>query len=322
LSRRYSRATRKSSLPSRLRDHNLHPFSNRQHLSIDGRAEVSQLFVVEFLLFMFVVSIFAGIFGSIVGLGGGVVVIPVLTILLGVDIHFAIGASIVAIIGTSSGAASTYVKDKVTNLRVGMFLELASTTGAIVGAAVAAYTNSAALELIFGAILLVTLVPTLMKIGEDIPKSPDLKGLSKKLALTGSYTETDGSVVKYNATRPVEGLAGTVVAGMLSGLLGIGGGAFKVLSMDLAMKLPMKVSTTTSNFMIGVTAAASAGIYFARGDVNPLIAAPVALGIMLGAFVGARILLRSRNATVRKAFSIVLAIAALEMILSALGVSV
>jgi uncharacterized membrane protein YfcA len=280
------------------------------------------LFIVEFILLMFLISIFAGIFGSIVGLGGGIVIIPVLTILMGVDIHFAIGASIVAIIGTSSGAASTYVRDKVTNLRIGMFLELASASGAITGAAIAAYTNSAALETIFGSILLISLVPMVMKIGEDIPKSPELKGLSKRLGLTGSYTEPDGREVNYNATHPVEGLAGTAVAGVLSGLLGIGGGAFKVLSMDLAMKLPMKVSTTTSNFMIGVTAAASAGIYFARGDVDPLIVAPVALGILIGAAIGARVLLRSRNTTVRKIFAVVLAIAAVEMILSAVGVSV
>ncbi len=280
------------------------------------------MFVLEFVILMFFVSIFAGVFGSIVGLGGGIVVIPVLTILLGVDIHFAIGASIVAIIGTSSGSASTYVRDKVTNLRVGMFLELASTSGAITGAAVAAYTNSAALETIFGSILLISLVPMVMKIGEDIPKSPELRGVSKRLGLAGSYTESDGRVVNYNSTRPIEGLAGTAVAGVLSGLLGIGGGAFKVLSMDLAMKLPMKVSTTTSNFMIGVTAAASAGIYFARGDVDPVIVAPVALGILIGAAIGARILLRSRNTTVRKFFALVLAVAAIEMILSALGVSI
>jgi uncharacterized membrane protein YfcA len=278
------------------------------------------LVIIEFILIVFLVSIFAGIFGSIVGLGGGVVIIPILTILLGVDIHFAIGASIVAIIGTSSGAASTYVKDKVTNLRIGMFLELGSASGAIVGAALAAYTNSAALKLVFGAILLVTVIPTLMKIGEDIPKSPELSGLSKRLGLKGSYVETDGSLVQYNATRPVSGLAGTAVAGVLSGLLGIGGGGFKVLSMDLAMKLPMKVSTTTSNFMIGVTAAASAGIYFARGDVDPLIVAPVALGILVGAAIGARVLMRSRNPTVRKAFALVLAVTAAEMILSGLGV--
>jgi len=278
------------------------------------------LLVVEFVILVFLVSIFAGIFGSIVGLGGGVVVIPVLTILLGVDIHFAIGASIVAIIGTSSGAASTYVRDKVTNLRVGMFLELASASGAIVGAAVAAYANAPALGLLFGVILLITVVPTLTRVGEDIPASPELKGLAKRLGLKGSYTETDGRQVEYNATRPVSGLAGTACAGVLSGMLGIGGGGFKVISMDLAMKLPMKVSTTTSNFMIGVTAAASAGIYFARGDVNPLIVAPVALGILIGAAIGARVLLRSRNPTIRKAFAIVLAVAAFEMILSALGV--
>jgi uncharacterized protein len=279
------------------------------------------LIVLEFLVILFLSSIFAGVFGSIVGLGGGVVIVPVLTLLLGVDIHFAIGASIVAIIGTSSGAASTYVKDKLTNLRVGMFLEVATTSGAIVGAAVAGFVNSSALSLIFGLILLATLVPTVMKFGEDIPKSPELKGLSKRLKLTGSYTEVDGKVVNYNATRPGEGLVGMVVAGVLSGLLGIGAGAFKVLSMDSAMKLPMKVSTTTSNFMIGVTAAASAGIYYARGDVNPLIVAPVAVGILIGAVIGARILVRARNPTIRKLFAVVLAIVAVEMILSSLGIA-
>lgn len=279
------------------------------------------MLVFEFLVLLFLVSILAGVFGSIVGLGGGVVVIPVLTLLFGVDIHFAIGASIVAIIGTSSGAASTYVKDKLTNLRVGMFLELATTSGAIVGAAIAAYVNSAALGLVFGLILLATLVPTVLKLGEDIPQAPELKGLAKRLKLTGSYVETDGRVVHYNATRPGAGLLGMVVAGVLSGLLGIGSGAFKVLSMDNAMKLPMKVSTTTSNFMIGVTAAASAGVYFARGDVNPLIVAPVAVGILVGAAMGARVLVHARNPTIRKVFAVVLALVAVEMILSSLGVA-
>jgi len=279
------------------------------------------MIVAEFLVIIFLISIIAGVFGSIVGLGGGVVVIPALTLLFGINIHFAIGASIVSIIGTSSGAASVYVKDKMTNLRVGMFLELATTSGAIFGAALAAYVDSSALELIFGSILLVTLVPTIMRIGENIPKSPELKGLSKKLALTGSYTERDGSVVAYNATRPKTGLFGMAIAGMLSGLLGIGSGAFKVISMDAAMKLPMKVSTTTSNFMIGVTAAASAGIYYARGDVNPLIVAPVALGILIGAALGARFLVRARNPTIRKIFVVVLAVVAVEMILAAEGIA-
>jgi len=278
------------------------------------------MLVLEFVIILLLVSIFAGIFGSIVGLGGAVVTTPVLTILFGVDVHFAIGASIVSIIGTSSGAASTYVKDRMTNLRVGMFLEIATTSGAIVGAAVAIFANSFLLKIIFGSILAISLVPTVMKIGEDIPKNPELKGLSKRLGLTGSYAEPNGTVVNYNATGPKAGLVGMAIAGLLSGLLGIGGGAFKVLSMDMAMKLPMKVSTATSNFMIGVTAAASAGIYFARGDVDPVIIAPVALGILLGAMIGARYLVRARNPTIRKIFAVVLAFAALEMVLSAFGI--
>lgn len=275
---------------------------------------------LEFSLIVFLVSILAGTLGSILGLGGAIVVTPLLTIFLGVDIHLAIGASIVSIIATSSGAAATYVRDKLTNLRIGMFLELGTTCGAIVGAALAAYANSTILELIFGGVLLFMLIPVLMKIGVDIPRSPELKGLAKRLSLSGSYTETDGSQVNYNATAPGVGLLGMVLAGVISGLLGIGSGAFKVLSMDLAMKLPMKVSTTTSNFMIGVTAAASAGIYFVRGDVDPYIVAPVALGIIIGAFVGARVLPRARNPTVRKLFAVVLAAAAIEMILSAFGI--
>lgn len=278
------------------------------------------MLAVEFILIMFLASILAGVIGSIVGLGGGVVIIPVLTIGLGVDIHLAIGASIVSIIATSSGAAATYVKDKMTNLRAGMFLEIATTTGAIIGAAIAAYTNAMLLELIFATVLLVSLVPLVMKIGEDIPLVPELRGLAKRLSLTGSYKELDGSEVKYNATRPGVGLLGMLVAGLISGLLGIGSGTFKVLSMDLAMKLPMKVSTTTSNFMIGVTAAASAGIYFARGDVNPLIVAPVALGILIGASIGTRILLRARNPAVRKLFALILAVTAIEMALRAFGI--
>jgi uncharacterized membrane protein YfcA len=278
------------------------------------------LLAVEFLLILFLASVLAGAIGSIVGLGGGVVIIPVLTIALGVDIHFAIGASIVSVIATSSGAAATYVKDKMTNIRVGMFLELATTVGAIIGAAVSAYVNSTALAFIFGAVLLVSLVPLVRQIGEDIPKNPELVGLARKLSLSGSYTETDGSVVNYNATRPKFGLLGMLTAGLISGLLGIGSGTFKVLSMDLAMKLPMKVSSTTSNFMIGVTAAASAGIYFARGDVNPLIVAPVAIGILMGAFIGTRLLVRARNPTVRKLFAVLLAATAVEMVLRAFGV--
>lgn len=273
----------------------------------------------EFMLVVLLVSVVGGVLGSILGLGGAVVVTPLLTIFLGIDIHFAIGASIVSIIATSSGAAATYVKDRLTNLRVGMFLELGTTCGAIAGAALAAYVNSTLLKAIFGIVLLVSLIPILKKVGEDIPQSPTLTGLAKRLSLKGSYTETNGEVISYNATRPGAGMFGMVLAGFLSGLLGIGSGAFKVLSMDLAMKLPMKVSTTTSNFMIGVTAAASAGIYIVRGDVDPFIVAPVALGILAGAMVGSRLLPRTRNPTVRKIFAVVLAATAIEMIAGVVG---
>ncbi len=162
-------------------------------------------------------------------------------------------------------------------------------------------------------------MPLVRKIGEEFPPMQELKGLAKKLNLRGDYVERDGRKIEYNATNPEKGLAGMLVAGLISGLLGIGSGTFKVLSMDLAMKLPMKVSTTTSNFMIGVTAAASAGIYFARGDVNPLITAPVALGILIGASIGTHLLVRAKNTAVRKIFALVLAGSAIEMILRALG---
>jgi len=277
------------------------------------------MIVILFFLTLFIASIAAGALGSIVGIGGGLIVIPILTLFLGVDIHYAIGASIVSIIATSSGAAATYVKDRITNLRIGMFLETATTTGAIIGAAIAAYLSAAILEAIFGTILIISLVPLVRKIGEEYPPKQQLRGLAKKLNLRGDYVERDGRKIEYDATNPGKGLAGMLAAGLISGLLGIGSGTFKVLSMDLAMKLPMKVSTTTSNFMIGVTAAASAGIYFARGDVNPLITAPVALGILIGASLGTRLLVKAKNTAVRKTFALVLAASAIEMIIRALG---
>ena len=278
------------------------------------------MIVIEFMALLLLGSLAAGILGSIVGIGGGVVIIPILTIFFGVNIHFAIGASIISVIATSSGAAATYVKDKMTNLRIGMFLELATTTGAILGAAVAVYLNSMVLEIVFGSILLVSLIPLVRKIGEDIPPKQELKGIAKTLSLSGEYNERDGRTIQYNATNPKAGLSGMFAAGLISGLLGIGSGTFKVISMDVAMKLPMKVSTTTSNFMIGVTAAASAGIYYVRGDIDPFIAAPVALGILVGSFLGTRLLLRAKNTAVRKIFAIVLALSAIEMILRAAGV--
>ncbi len=270
---------------------------------------------------MFLAAFAAGIIGSIVGIGGGLLVTPILTLLFGVDIHIAIGTSIVSIIATSSGAAAAYVKDRITNLRVGMFLEIATTIGAITGAVIAVYVNSSILFALFGIILILTVTPSIRKGSEELPQGVKNDSWATKLKLGSSYHDavmkTD---VRYQVTRTPTGFSVMYLAGVASGLLGIGGGTFKVLGMEGAMRLPMKVSTTTSNFMIGVTAAASAGIYFVRGDVNPFIVAPVMLGILGGARVGAKLLVRSRNVTIRRVFIVVLFVVALEMILKAAGI--
>ena len=273
-----------------------------------------------FLLFMFLTSIGAGAIGAIVGIGGGLLVTPVLTLIFGVDIHLAIGASIIAIIATSSGGAIAYIKDRITNIRVGMYLEIATTLGAITGAAVAAYVNSALLFGFFGAILLFSVFPLLRKRNQELPQGVVNDSIANRLHLNSSYPElTTKEEIPYNVQGSLLALVIMYGAGILSGLLGIGAGAFKVLGMENAMRLPMKVSTTTSNFMIGVTAAASAGIYFVRGDVNPFIVAPVVLGILGGAVIGTRILVKARNSTVRTVFIIVLLAIAFEMIARAFG---
>ena len=271
---------------------------------------------------IFVGSIAAGLLGSLVGLGGGVLIVPLLTLVFGFPIYFAIGASIISVIATSSGAAAAYVRDHMTNLRVGMFLELATTTGAICGAFLAGLLAPDILSVIFGVILLISAAPLILKIGEELPQGVKNDRLANWLRLNGFYPDHHlHRNVSYEVKRTPLGLAMMYVAGLISGLLGIGSGTFKVLALDVAMRLPMKVSTTTSNFMIGVTAAASAGIYFSRGDVPPLIAAPVALGVLIGALVGARVLTRLSNKVLRIIFLVVIFVAAVEMVLRGLGIA-
>ena len=273
------------------------------------------------VLLIFVGSIAAGLLGSLVGLGGGVLIVPILTLAFGLPIYFAIGASIISVIATSSGAAAAYVRDHLTNLRVGMFLEIATTTGAICGAFLAGFLAPGLLAVIFGVILLISVIPILFKIGEELPLGVKNDRLANWLHLSGSYPDQHlGHEVSYQVTHTPLGLGMMYIAGLISGLLGIGSGTFKVLAMDTMMRLPMKVSTTTSNFMIGVTAAASAGIYFSRGDIPPLVAAPVALGILIGALIGARLLIHLSNKTLRLIFLPIIAIAAIEMVLHGLGV--
>ena len=230
---------------------------------------------------IFVVSIAAGLVGALAGVGGGIIVVPALTILFGVDVRLAIGASIISVIATSSGAAAAYVRDRMTDMRIGMFLELATTSGAVAGALLAAVVAPGLLLVLLGIVLLGSAVQQVLRLGEEVPPVVEPSALAARLGLVGSYPDRQiGHDVPYAAQRVPLGFVLMGGAGIVSGLLGIGSGALKVLAMDGAMRLPMKVSSATSNFMIGVTAAASAGIYLGRGDVDPRIAVPVALGVL------------------------------------------
>ncbi|CAN5528746.1 sulfite exporter TauE/SafE family protein [soil metagenome] len=269
-----------------------------------------------FTVITFFVALGAGVLGSLLGLGGGLIVIPALTLAFGVDMKYAIGASIVSVIATSSGAAAAYVRERMTNLRVAMLLEVGTTAGAIAGATITGYLNKSALFVIFGSIMFLSAILMLRKRREHLSKTMRTDPISDRLRLHDSYfDENQQREVAYQVEHPILGLVMMVVAGCVSGLLGVGSGVLKVPAMDLAMKLPIKVSTATSNFMIGVTAAASAGVYFARGDINPYIAGPVAAGVMIGATVGSRLLGRLKNNFIRTLFVIVLLIVSVQMLM-------
>ncbi|HVC27874.1 MAG TPA: sulfite exporter TauE/SafE family protein [Nitrososphaerales archaeon] len=275
---------------------------------------------LEFFLLVLASAFLAGILGSLLGLGGGVIIVPFLTIFLGVPPLFAIGASIVSVIATSSGAASAYVKDGITNLRIGMFLELATTAGAVMGAVLTIALARANLEgvvyVTFGIVLLLSVLPLLRRIGEELPSGVTPDAISRRLELNGEYYDQAQRVrVDYQATRSPLGLVIMYAAGLISGLLGIGGGVLKVLALDVGMKLPMKVSSTTSNFMIGVTAAASTGIFYLAGYINPFVAAPVMMGVVLGSVPGTRILVRAKNSSIRKLFIPIIVLLAVEMLI-------
>ncbi|HEY2581076.1 MAG TPA: sulfite exporter TauE/SafE family protein, partial [Mucilaginibacter sp.] len=246
--------------------------------------------VLLFTVIILIGSYAAGLLGSLTGLGGGVVIIPLLTLLLNVDIHYAIGASLVSVIATSSGSAAAYVKEGITNLRLGMFLEIATTCGALCGAILAIYIPTRLIAIIFGVILIFSSIISLRKKAENITnkKSP----LAEKLSLNGTYPSND-TIVEYSIVNVGGGFFMMIFAGVISGLLGIGSGALKVIAMDTIMKVPFKVSTTTSNFMIGVTASASAVVYLQRGYISPGLSMPVVIGVLLGALTGSKILVNS-----------------------------
>ena len=269
--------------------------------------------LVAFAALLFAGSLAAGFLGSLTGLGGGVVIVPLLTLVLGVDIRYAIGASLMAVIATSSGAAASYVREGYTNIRIGMFLEIATTVGAIAGAFIATLISPSIIAVIFGAVLVYSSLLSLRG-AHDVPREDDQPDpIASHLRLDGSYPTPEG-IRSYHVHAVPAGFSLMTLAGILSGLLGIGSGAVKVLAMDQAMRIPFKVSTTTSNFMIGVTAAASAGIYLNRGYIDPAIAMPVVLGVLAGSMVGARILVRAHPKTLRMVFAVVIFILAVEMI--------
>jgi uncharacterized protein len=272
--------------------------------------------VLQFSLVVYAVSAVAGFLGSLTGLGGGVVITPVLTLLLGVDLHYAMGASLVSVIATSSGAAAAYVKEGFSNIRVGMFLEIATTLGAVAGAHLTAVVPGSALAVIFGGVLLYSAWHSYQTPSDHLASQPD--ALAARLRLDGTYPSHEGTI-RYQVQRVKAGFSLMFGAGMLSGLLGIGSGAMKVIAMDQVMRIPFKVSTTTSNFMIGVTAAASAGIYLRHGYIMPGLAMPVMLGVLTGSILGARQLMGAGTRVLRWVFAGVVGVMAIEMIYS--GVS-
>ena len=271
---------------------------------------------LEFTAFVGAGALLAGFLGSLTGLGGGVVIVPLLTLVFGVDIRYAIGAALISVIATSSGAAAAYVREGYSNVRVGMFLEIATTVGALVGAAVALHLRVSVIAILFGLVLIYSAYASI----RQNPHPTDDLGpdrIASWLRMDSTYPTPNG-LQSYHVRGVPLGFALMFGAGALSGLLGIGSGAVKVLAMDKAMKLPFKVSTTTSNFMIGVTAAASAGIYLSRGYVDPGLAMPVMLGVLAGSLAGARVLAGAQVRVLRLVFSIVIAFLAIEMIYNGL----
>jgi uncharacterized protein len=273
---------------------------------------VTHLPVLQFSVVVFAGSVAAGLLGALTGLGGGIVVIPMLTLLLGVDIRYAAGAALISVIATSSGAASSYVKEGFSNLRIGMFLEVATTVGAVTGALLTDLIAGSTIAIIFGVVLLASAALSFRRHVDPDPNEPS-DPIATRLRLDSDYPTPHGRV-PYHVHGVPPAFAMMFIAGTLSGLLGIGSGAVKVLALDWAMRLPFKVSTTTSNFMIGVTAAASAGVYLNRGYIDPGLAMPVMLGVLVGALLGAQLLLRVQSRALRLVFAVVIAALGVQMI--------
>jgi uncharacterized membrane protein YfcA len=272
----------------------------------------------SFTLLVGIGSFVAGFLGSLTGLGGGVVLVPLLTLAFGVDIRYAIGASLVSVIATSSGAAAAYLREGYINMRIGMFLQVATSIGALLGAFIAGMVSASFIGAVFGIVLLhAAYSSSKVRIEEwGVERPPDR--IAAYFKMEGTYPTPEGPQ-SYRVRAVPAGFALMTLAGTLSGLLGIGSGAMKVLAMDQAMRLPFKVSTTTSNFLIGVTAATSAGVYLNRGYIDPVLAMPVMLGVLAGSAIGAKLLPSASTRMLRTVFSIVIALMGLQMIFSSLA---
>jgi uncharacterized protein len=270
------------------------------------------MITLELVILVCLGSVLAGLLGSLTGLGGGAVIVPMLVIGFGVDIRYAMGASLISVIATSSGAAAAYVREGFSNIRIGMFLEIATAAGAVVGASAVHLFPTDKIAMVFGAVLIVSAILSLNPPQDSsLPAQPDR--VAALLKMDSTYPTLHGSQ-SYSVRRVPAGFAAMFGAGILSGLLGIGSGAFKVLAMDHVMRLPFKVSATTSNFMIGVTAAAGAGIYLREGFVAPGLAMPVIVGTLLGSMAGTSVLLKMNVRGLRIIFSLLIMTLGVEMI--------
>lgn len=267
--------------------------------------------ILVFTLILLAGAYGAGLIGSLIGLGGGVIIIPLLTLVLGVDIHYAIGAALVSVIATSSGSAAAYVKEGITNMRLGMFLEIATTAGAVCGALLASVIPANFIAVLFGCTLIFSALNSLRKKEEHVVEQSSKMAIQLKLPST--YPTPQGPV-KYGTKNVIGGFGMMGLAGILSGLLGIGSGAFKVIAMDNIMRIPFKVSTTTSNFMMGVTATASCVIYLQKGYIDPGVCMPVVTGVLLGAITGSRLLVKANPQKLRTFFAIIIISIAANMI--------
>jgi uncharacterized membrane protein YfcA len=260
----------------------------------------------------------AGIVGALTGLGGGLVIVPLLTLVLHLPVPQAVGISLFGVIATSTGAAPRFLGTGLSNVRVALFLQVAASSGALLGALVSHRIPAQILFLVFGLVMLYSAVMSFIPYAHDKAGASADSPLAGRLRFASRYRQDD-EWVDYKVTGVTPAFGIMIGAGFLSALLGIGSGVFKVLAMDRLMRLPFKVSTATSNFMIGITAATSAGYYLSHGDVSPLVAGPVIVGVLAGAYLGAHWMKVLPVQTLRRVFAVVLCFVALDMLLKGFG---